>query len=190
MFASPQTVRQTADASLVTGVWSWDISQDRIYGDATVASLCNICPEIAQKGIPASVALNKIHPDDRELVLENIRATISGGVPGPLATRGYRLHYFDEIYVPVTIWGNAFANSAGQIHQLIGVISVKITDDMRLADFMAASSDLGALDEIQTFCQCAEAFARSIRREDIAEDLKHIVDRLHSTKIDPRDNIH
>ena len=180
MFASPQNVRRTADPTTITGIWTWDVAANRIYGDAAVANLCKISPDIAQRGVHANFVLDKIHPEDRGLIQANIYAAVSNGSPGPLATTGYRIHYCEDVYIPVTLWGNSFANASGQIHQLAGVVNARISDEVRLADFMAASSVGGALDEIETFCRCAEALARSVCRPEVVNQLNRVIDALHS----------
>lgn len=68
-------------AEMIVGIWDWDISNDRTYGDASCAELFSLDPERATKGLPVNAYLDAIHPDDIAHV-KNALATVTrhGGV--------------------------------------------------------------------------------------------------------------
>jgi hypothetical protein len=63
--ASQFHLQDAIDASDVIGRWDWDIPNDLLYADATVALLFSVDPTVAQAGVPLSLFLEGIHPDDR-----------------------------------------------------------------------------------------------------------------------------
>jgi hypothetical protein len=63
--ASQFHLQDAIDASDVIGRWDWDIPNDLLYADATVALLFSVDPSVAQAGVPLSLFLEAIHPDDR-----------------------------------------------------------------------------------------------------------------------------
>ncbi|CAN5182395.1 hypothetical protein BH11PSE4_BH11PSE4_26760 [soil metagenome] len=73
--------RKFAPADVIVGIWDWDISNDRTYGDTSCAELFGIDPERAARGLPVNNYLDAIHPDDIARVKKAIAtATVSGGV--------------------------------------------------------------------------------------------------------------
>jgi hypothetical protein len=63
--ASQIQLQAAIDASDVIGRWDWDIPNDRLYADATVALLFSVEPAAARVGVPLNLFLKAIHPDDR-----------------------------------------------------------------------------------------------------------------------------
>jgi PAS domain S-box-containing protein len=58
----------------VIGAWDWDVSNDRVYADSQFARTFDVPPDQAIDGVPLSVFMAGIHPDDREYVTESVRA--------------------------------------------------------------------------------------------------------------------
>ncbi|MGU3363071.1 PAS domain-containing protein [Methylobacterium sp. M6A4_1b] len=79
-FEASQIVLQEAiDASDVVGRWDWDITNDRLYADAVVALLFNVDPTLAQAGVPLSLFVEGIHPEDRAKTCEVIAESAKAG---------------------------------------------------------------------------------------------------------------
>jgi PAS domain-containing protein len=73
--------RKFAPADMIVGIWDWDISHDRTYGDASCAELFSIDPQSAARGLPVNAYLDAIHPDDIGHVKQTLAdATRLGGV--------------------------------------------------------------------------------------------------------------
>lgn len=77
--ASQIQLQAAIDASDVIGRWDWDIPNDRLYADATVALLFSVDPALAQGGVPLSLFLEAIHPDDRPKTAEVIAKSAQAG---------------------------------------------------------------------------------------------------------------
>lgn len=72
-------LQDAIDASDMIGRWDWDIPNDRLYADATVALLFNVDPTMAQGGVPLSLFLDAIHVDDRTKTVEVIARSAKAG---------------------------------------------------------------------------------------------------------------
>jgi len=58
----------------VIGAWDWDVTNDRVYSDAQFAETFDVSAGQAVDGVPLSVFMAGIHPDDRDYVTESVRA--------------------------------------------------------------------------------------------------------------------
>jgi len=63
------------------GTWLWDIPRDVLKADALLAQLFGLDPEQAAAGLPLTVYVAMIHPDDRPRVERLIAAAIATGQP-------------------------------------------------------------------------------------------------------------
>lgn len=90
--ASQIQLQAAIDASDVIGRWDWDIPNDRLYADATVALLFSVDPALAQGGVPLSLFLEAIHPDDRTKTAEVIARSAKAGCS---YVQEYRVHSAD-----------------------------------------------------------------------------------------------
>jgi hypothetical protein len=64
--ASQVALQDAIDTTDVIGRWDWDIPNDRLYADATVALLFNVDPALAEVGTSFSRFLSGMHFEDRE----------------------------------------------------------------------------------------------------------------------------
>ncbi|MFL6582500.1 MAG: ATP-binding protein [Burkholderiales bacterium] len=63
------------------GMYDWDMSTDRVYGDANFQRMAGDVP-FDESGFAARQSLNdKVHPDDREERLKRVRQAIATGEP-------------------------------------------------------------------------------------------------------------
>lgn len=77
--ASQIQLQAVIDASDVIGRWDWDIPNDRLYADATVALLFSVDPAVVQRGVPLGLFLEAIHPVDRAKTAEVISRSAATG---------------------------------------------------------------------------------------------------------------
>ncbi|HEY1015194.1 MAG TPA: PAS domain S-box protein, partial [Herpetosiphonaceae bacterium] len=83
------------NAGAVIGTWDWDIPADRFTADQRFASYFSLDQEAAAGGLPISVAIESIHPDDRDRVAGLIEAATASG--GPYRAE-YRVRHLDGEY--------------------------------------------------------------------------------------------
>jgi PAS domain S-box-containing protein len=105
-----------ADAGLA--MWSWDMSTDRVSGDAAMAWLFNLSPEDAA-GAPPSVYQAALHPADAALDQANIRRAIATGAPYESSVRVLAR---DGAWHSVISRGQVLYDSAGKPQRLRGVV--------------------------------------------------------------------
>jgi PAS domain-containing protein len=58
------------------GVWDWDLTNDLAYLDPACAQMFGVKP---RKGVPSSIWMKAIHPDDASRVSEEIRKMLKTG---------------------------------------------------------------------------------------------------------------
>lgn len=77
--ASQIMLQDTIDRLDVIGRWDWDIANDCVYADATVALLFNVDPALAEAGTPLVHFLNGMHFEDRKETTRLITRCAEGG---------------------------------------------------------------------------------------------------------------
>ena len=117
--ASQIVLQDIIDASDTIGRWEWDIPNDRLYADATVALLFSVDPTVAQDGVPLSLFLESIHPDDRAKTAEVIAASAQNGRS---YVQEYRVYSADGIMRWVMARGLIELNERGQPHRGTGFL--------------------------------------------------------------------
>ncbi|KAB0678079.1 PAS domain-containing protein [Aureimonas leprariae] len=101
-----------------SGLYVWDVADDRVVSCATTASLFGLCPDAAGRGLPIATFFDLIHPDDRI----RMRQATLGGNEGV-----YRYQYRikreanDEIAVRTVGW--RFAAEDGACSRHVGTIA-------------------------------------------------------------------
>jgi hypothetical protein len=78
-------------AALIPGgmaFFSWDLSADKLYGDAVMADFFGLEPTAVASGIPILTVISKIADEDRPLVAESIHRAITTGA---LRQQRYRI---------------------------------------------------------------------------------------------------
>jgi hypothetical protein len=93
------------------GRWDWDIPNDRLYADATVALLFSVDPVMARGGVPLSLFLEAIHPDDRAKTAEVIARSAKAGQS---YVQEYRVHSADGAWRWVLARGLIELDETGQ----------------------------------------------------------------------------
>ncbi|WP_112810964.1 PAS domain-containing protein [Ensifer sp.] len=93
----------TADS----GIFTWDIVQDRVYGDAALAELFGLAADETNRGLPLKLYLARVHPDDRPQLARKITETIVGG---RAQQSTYRVRTRGGRYVSVIAFGRCFRN--------------------------------------------------------------------------------
>ena len=79
LIESLEKTRNQLAASLsvgLTGTWIWDIEKDVVITDRSMASMFNVLPEEAEKGLPIDIFLNAIHDNDREKIAALIEKAV------------------------------------------------------------------------------------------------------------------
>ncbi|SFK97806.1 PAS domain S-box-containing protein [Halogranum rubrum] len=61
------------------GTWVWDVTENDVVGDAALADLFGIEPELAQEGISLETFLQSIHEDDRDRTATAIQRALDTG---------------------------------------------------------------------------------------------------------------
>ncbi|MCK2056297.1 PAS domain-containing protein [Methylobacterium sp. 37f] len=139
---TPQIALQDAmDASDMIGRWEWDIPNDRLFADATVALLSSVDPSVARGGAPLSLFLKAVHPEDRVKTAEIIaRSALSGRS----YVHEYRIHSADGALRWVLARGRIELDETGQPRRGSGFL-IDVTENH--ADEAACSAGLPDLSE-------------------------------------------
>ncbi len=87
------------------GIFSWDIVSDRLHGDSSVAYLLGLDAGDVQTGLPLTRYVERVHPEDRVALIQEIRTSVLSGSYFQLQLR---VHTADEDYVEVVVFGRCF----------------------------------------------------------------------------------
>ncbi|WP_327495356.1 PAS domain-containing protein [Ensifer sp.] len=93
-----------------SGIFTWDITQDLVYGDSALAELFGLVSEETNQGLPLKLYLDRVHPNDRPRLARTITQTIVGG---RAQQSFYRVKTRGEVYVSVVAFGRCFRDRNG-----------------------------------------------------------------------------
>ncbi|MEH2291942.1 AAA family ATPase [Nostoc sp.] len=99
------------------GVWSWDIVNDRLDWDEQIYQLFGLTPETFAG--TSKAILDRLHPDDRELLAQSLSRAINDRVEHNLE---YRIIQDDGSIRYLACRGKAFFNEAGKPTHMSGVV--------------------------------------------------------------------
>lgn len=116
------------------GSWVWDIARDRIYADDVSTFLFGLDPCEAQTGLSAAAYEAGIHPEDRDAVAAQFRASAARG---GLYVAEYRTCPRDGSVRWVLERGHFYHDEAGRPRRAHGVV-VDISDRKREGDGSAS----------------------------------------------------
>jgi PAS domain S-box-containing protein len=120
------------------GTWVWDVKSDRVVSDERFAQVFGVEPQAARTGVPLSVFVNAIHPDDRPQVAETIARTVAEG--GDYECE-YRVTMRDGTVRWVNARGRCERDAAGQPLRFPGAI-VDVTARKQAEAAAAARANL------------------------------------------------
>ncbi|MBW4562811.1 MAG: AAA family ATPase [Mojavia pulchra JT2-VF2] len=99
------------------GVWSWDIINDKFYWDEQIYQLFGVTPGTFS-GTSAAV-LARLHPDDRELLVQSLSRAINEGVEHDME---YRIIWNDGSIRHIASRGRAFFDEEGAATRMSGIV--------------------------------------------------------------------
>jgi PAS domain S-box-containing protein len=149
-FTRDVTARKEAEAALAharsqlevaleagaIATWTWDIRENRLYGDRQLARLFNL-PEGDADGGLLDNYVQSIHPDDRERVSAALARAVQ---TGDEYNADYRILRADRTVRWVSARGRVECDSTGEPVRMAGVL-VEITDRKALEDELRVRLD-------------------------------------------------
>jgi len=114
-----ERVQLALDAGAIVGTWVWLIPEDRISGDGRFAHLFGLDEQTCREGIPLGMAINAIHPDDRDRVAAAIEEALARG--GPYRCE-YRVRTRDGSWAWVEANGRVEKDADGRPVRFPGVL--------------------------------------------------------------------
>lgn len=122
-------IRSRMEAALAAGAigtWTWDIPNDRVFGDASLARIFGVPPE-AVAGGPLAGLLESIHPDDRNRVGASVAQAVEAG---GWYEADYRVTDGAGGWRWVSARGQVERDAAGRAVRFPGVV-IEVTDRKR-----------------------------------------------------------
>lgn len=110
-------VKDEAPAEI--GFFTWDITDNTLYGDGALAELFGLEAEDTANGLPIEVYLKRVHPDDRPRLAKTIRDSIVANRP---QQETYRVRNSLGEYTLVTGYGRGFRRRNGDTLRYVGVV--------------------------------------------------------------------
>ena len=77
---SPVSLQEVINASDVIEPSEYDVPKDRVYASTLVAHVFNIDPAAAVTGVSLDLFLARVHPEDREHFLSEIKSSTETGL--------------------------------------------------------------------------------------------------------------
>ncbi len=113
-----QTRLASAMTAAAVGTWVWNVAENRVVADASLAEMFSVSPEQAS-GAPAESYLAAIHPDDLPAVEKTIRHSLRTGDPYDAE---YRVGQGGDEWRWVNARGNVEFDETGRPAQLNGAL--------------------------------------------------------------------
>jgi PAS domain S-box-containing protein len=126
--ASEERYQLALDAASGVGTWDWDVIADKLYGDGRYATLHNLSPERAARGVPIAEAMAAVHPDDLARMLGAGRRSLKTTTS---FLEDYRLVQADGSVKWVQVRGRVYHDDKGQAVRHRGVM-VDVTERKRI----------------------------------------------------------
>jgi PAS domain-containing protein len=101
------------------GIFTWDISTNRLYADGLVAEYFGLTAAETELGLPQERYLARVHPEDIAQVAEANRYAILTGEPYQLA---YRVERSDGSWAEVIAFGRCFYSPGGEPSHFSGIV--------------------------------------------------------------------
>jgi PAS domain S-box-containing protein len=129
------------EAALSAGgvvAWAWDVPNDRVIGNATLARIFSVDPQKAVGGLPLETFVQAIHAEDRQRVMDAVTRALN--------TRGfyaedYRVISSDGETHWVAARGAAEYDGSGAPVKFSGVL-VDITERKQMEQLLANTNDV------------------------------------------------
>ncbi len=93
-----------------SGIFTWDIVRDLVYGDSALAALFGLAASETSQGLPLKLYLDRVHPEDRPGLAKTITEKI---VSGRAQQSFYRVRTRAGLYVSVVAFGRCFQDRDG-----------------------------------------------------------------------------
>lgn len=116
------SLQAKAATNIDAGIFTWEISNDKVYADRAVAHLFDLNERMAENGLSITCYLERIDPQDRPRVARSIHAAILSGEP---YQEDYRIIRRDGSAGSVMALGRCFRNGDGEPSNYAGMIFPK-----------------------------------------------------------------
>lgn len=124
------------------GYWEWDIREDRVLWSSEAANIFGVGTE--ETSLPHSAYLERIHPDDRQAVLDAGQAAMEHNTK--IQTE-YRILLPGQIVRHVAVRGEILQDAAGAPMRLVGTV-MDVTDrkqnEQRILDYQKRLKNLAS----------------------------------------------
>lgn len=153
---------EMADDNVEAGLYTWDIPANIFYADAAVAQLFGLDPMKTTSGLPLERYIERVHKDDRALVVASLRRAIVLDEP---FQENYRVCGDDGTLTYIMSFGRVFRDRVGDPCRYAGIVFPMPIDDQ---------SD----NKLLWHCLCAYDLARTAGRQDVAQQVRSVLMNL------------
>lgn len=132
--SSQERLAHAMHAGLI-GAWNWDVVNDRVYSDASLARSFKVAPEQAEAGVPLSVFMAGVHDDDRNWVIDAIHTAVAHGAE---FSEEYRVVVDDDVRW-ILARGRCLLDEAGTPLRFPGV-AIDVTERRKAEEALRESN--------------------------------------------------
>lgn len=134
-----ERLRLALGASMMVGIWDWDLATNLIYSDANFARIYGLDPSWAERGAPLEEYTRRFHPHDMPSFEAALAETLKEGTP---FSHEYRILQADGTVRWVLARGSVLRDGTGEPLRFCGA-TVDITDRRQSEARQAALVELG-----------------------------------------------
>lgn len=102
-----------------TGLFTWDLGNDRFYSDSLVVELFGFDAADAEMGLPITALMDRVHIDDRKRVAKGLHQSIVSSEP---IEEEFRIVGVNRPPVDAMIFGRCFRDGDGDPISYTGVV--------------------------------------------------------------------
>ena len=133
------------------GFYSWNVPDNRVYGNALIAFVFGLTPPELAKGAPIEAVIRHVHADDKKRVAKAIHTAI---ITGEAYQADYRVTHPDGLKFYISANGCCLRDAAGMPSIYTGTIVIQPVEAV------GASTDA---DPLEIHCRAALGIATNRR---------------------------
>lgn len=157
------TLSYSNDNNADAGLFAWDLASDKLYADSALANLFGIDKADAERGLPLTRYVVRVHTEHRAALAYAIRQAIITGQP---FQESYRVYKSNGEVVRILGFGRCFRDSCDEPRFYAGIV-------------FPVPENQSSNDSVLWHCLSALEAAKREGRDDIAASLMDVITKLY-----------
>jgi PAS domain-containing protein len=142
-------INDNKNGDMVTGIYSFIVPEDRVYGDQVIASVFGISLEALAEGVPIAEVIRCVKDGDRQRLARSVHDAI---LTGGLYKENYRVVHPDGREIAVSAIGRCLRDARGGPSIYSGIVTIVPESETCVAE-----------DPLELHCRAALGIAENRR---------------------------